>query len=417
MRNFDKFDFDTVLNRRGTDSSKWNSTEVLNEKLLPLSVADMDFAVPAEITQALVNRTSMPVYGYEFQPDALKEAIIAWHDKRHGFEVRKDWIVFTPGVVNGLAISILALTAKGDRIAFQPPVYPPFFGVVKENERQLLINPLHYDAASLRYTMDYDSLEKLFSEQKPRLMFLCNPHNPVGRVWTEEELQVLGRLCEKYQVILVSDDIHADLVFCGHRYHPVISISEALKNNAIQVMSPGKSFNIPGLRFSYALIADKDLRDRFFEKLSALALTKTNIMAKVAAQAAYRNGAKWLDRVLEYIWKNHVWLKTTLTRELPWAKVVPLEGTFLAWVDLNASGFNHQQLSHIVRSRAKLMLYEGSDFGDAGQGFMRINLACPQKTLHAAVKRLVDALVQAQENPPEFIEILDRPSTGCKCCD
>ena len=416
MKNFDKFDFDTVLNRRGTNSYKWDSAEVLNENLLPLSVADMDFAVPSEVTQALVNRTSMPVYGYEFQPDALKEAIIAWHYKRHGFEVRKDWLLFTPGVVNGLAISILALTKKGDRIAIQPPVYPPFFSVVKENERQLLLNPLHYDSASLRYTMDFDSLEKLFSEQKPQMMFLCNPHNPIGRVWTREELQVLGELCEKYHVILVSDDIHADLIFSGHRYNPLISISKILKNNAIQVMSPGKSFNIPGLRFSYALIANRDLKDRFFKKLSALALNKTDIMAGVASQAAYQNGAKWLDSVLEYIWNNHVLLKTTLSSELPWAKVIPLEGTFLAWIDLNASGLSHNQLSHVVRSRAKLMLLEGSAFGDAGQGFMRINLACPRKTLHEAIKRLVDALVQAKENPPEFMEILDNPSTACKCC-
>ena len=416
MKKSDKFSFDPVLDRRGSDSSKWNSAEVLDENLLPLSVADMDFAVPAAVTQALVSRTAMPLYGYEFQPQALKDAIIAWHDQRHGFKVRPDWIVFTPGVVNSLAISILVFTEKGERIAIQPPVYPPFFGVVTENERQLLTNPLRYDAASLRYTMDFNALEKLFREKKPRLMFLCNPHNPVGRVWTSEELQVLGGLCEKYGVILVSDDIHADLVFSGHRYHPVLGISEALKNNTIQVMSPGKSFNIPGLRFSYALIADRGLRDRFSKKLSALALTQTNIMAKVAAQAAYLDGAPWLDRALEYIWHNYTLLKTTLTAELPWAKVIPLEGTFLAWLDLRASGFDHQQLSHIVRAKAKLMLYEGPAFGDAGRGFMRINLACPRETLREALKRLVDAFVQAQEHPPEFIKILDRPATSCKCC-
>ncbi len=416
MEKSDKFDFDAVWDRRGTDSSKWNSAEVLDENLLPLSVADMDFAVPAVVTQALVARTAMPLYGYEFQPQALKDAIIAWHDRRHGFAVHPDWIVFTPGVVNGLAICILAFTEKGERIAIQPPVYPPFFGVVTENQRQLLTNPLHYDAASLRYTMDFNALEKLFREKKPRLMFLCNPHNPVGRVWTGQELQVLGGLCEKYGVILVSDDIHADLVFAGHRYHPVLGISEALQNNAIQLMSPGKSFNIPGLRFSYALIADGTLRDRFSKKLSALALTQTNIMAKVAAQAAYLDGAPWLDRVLDYIWHNYTLLKTTLTAELPWAKAIPPEGTFLAWLDLSASGFDHHQLSYIVRAKAKLMLYEGPAFGDAGRGFMRINLACPRETLREALKRLVDAFVQAREHPPELIQIMDRPATSRKCC-
>jgi len=415
MKYFDKFGFDTVFNRKGTNSYKWDSAEVLNENLLPLSVADMDFAVPSEVTQALVNRTAKPVYGYEFQPDALKKAIVEWEYKRHGFEVRKDWLLFTPGVMNGLAISILALTKKGDLIVIQPPVYPPFFSVVEENHRQLILNPLNYDSESLRYTMDFDSLEKLFSEQKPRLMFLCNPHNPVGRVWTKEELQVVGGLCEKYQVILVSDDIHADLIFSGHRYHPLISISETLKNNAIQLMSPGKSFNIPGLRFSYAVIANRKLKDRFSEKLAALALTKTNIMAGVASQAVYQNGAKWLDSVLEYIWNNHVFLKTTLSSDLPWAKVIPLEGTFLAWVDLRASGLNHNQLSHVVRSKAKLMLFEGHAFGDAGQGFMRINLACPRKTLQEAVKRLVGALIQAKKSLP-LMEIMDKPSPSCKCC-
>ncbi len=416
MKKLDEFDFDTVLDRRQTDSSKWNSAEVLAENLLPLSVADMDFAVPAAVTQALVNRTAMPVYGYEFQSQALKDAIMAWHDQRHDFEIRTDWIVFTPGVVNGLAISILAFTERGDRIVIQPPVYPPFFGVVTENTRRLLINPLHYEAVSLRYTMDLNSLEKLFREKKPRLMFLCNPHNPVGRVWTQEELSLLGGLCEKYEVLLISDDIHADLVFPGHRYHPVLGISKAVKNNAIQLMSPGKSFNIPGLRFSYALIADRALRDRFSAVLSALALTKTNIMAKVAAQAAYRDGAQWLDRVLEYIRENYLLLETTLARELPWAKVIPPEGTFLAWVDFNASGFDHRQLSYILRTQARLMLYEGPAFGDAGRGFMRINLACPRGTLQAAAKRLVRAIAQAREHPPGFIEILDRPSKSCKCC-
>jgi len=415
MKPFEEFSFDTVLNRKGTNSFKWDNIEVLNENLLPLSIADMDFAVPSEVTQALVNRTANPVYGYEFQPEALKEAIIAWVYKRHGFKVRKDWLLLTPGVGSGLAISILALTQKGDRIVIQPPVYPPFFSVVEKNERRLLLNPLHYDSKSLRYTMDFDSLEKLFSEQKPRLMFLCNPHNPIGRVWEKEKLQNLGELCLKYQVILVSDDIHADLIFSGHRYHPLIKVSETLKNNAIQLMSPGKAFNIPGLRFSYAVIANRKLKDRLSEKLSALELNKTNIMAAVASQAVYRNGAKWLDSVLEYIWNNYSFLKTTLSNELPWAKVIPLEATFLAWIDLRASGLNSNQLSHVVRSKAKLMLFDGHAFGDAGRGFMRINLACPRKTLSEAVKRLVKALNQIKESPP-ILEIMEKPEPSCGCC-
>jgi cystathionine beta-lyase len=417
MKRFEQFGFDTVLNRSGTNSYKWDNAEVLNENLLPLSVADMDFATPAVVTQALVNRTTQPVYGYEFQPDALKEAIIEWNDKRHGFEVRQEWLLFTPGVVTGLAISILSFTEKGDRIVIQPPVYPAFFSVVAENDRQLILNPLNYDADSLKYTMDFDSLEKIFFEQNPRLMFLCNPHNPIGRVWTRDELRVLGELCQKYQVILISDDIHADLTFAGHRYHPLISLSETTENKAIQLMSPGKAFNIPGLHFSYAVVANRDLRDRFSEKLSALALANTNIMAAVAAQAVYQNGTQWLDSVLEYIWNNYVFLKTTLSGELSWAKVIPLEGTFLAWIDLSASGLNPNQLSHVVRKRAKLMLFEGHAFGDAGQGFMRINLACPQETLHKAVKQLVKALNQAKESPPRSIEIMDKPLPTCRCCN
>jgi len=247
-------------------------------------------------------------------------------------------------------------------------------------------------------------------------MFLCNPHNPVGRVWTREELQVLGRLCEKYQVILISDDIQADLIFPGHRYYPLLSISDILKNNVIQLMSPGKSFNIPGLRFSYALIANRKFKDRLSDKLSALGLTKTNIMAAVASQAVYQSGAKWLDSVLEYIWNNYVFLITTLSSDLPWAKVLPLEGTFLAWIDLHGSGLNHMQLSHIICSRAKLMLFEGHTFGDAGRGFMRLNLACPRKTLQEAVKRLVNALKQAKESSPS-IDIMDVSASSCRCCD
>lgn len=417
MDSLDTFDFDTVLDRRGTHSYKWDSKEVLKENLLPLSVADMDFSVPCQVTQALIRRTSMPIYGYEFQPDALKEAVVAWHFQRHGFTVRKEWIRFTPGVINGLAVALLVLTRQNDPIVIQPPVYPPFFRVVAQNQRRLLLNPLHYESATLGYTMDFDALEKLFSKQKPPLMVLCNPHNPVGRVWTREELHRLGALCEKHQVALVSDDIHADIVFSGHRYHPLIGVSETLKNNTIQLMSPGKTFNIPGLRFAYAVIADDTLRKRFSDKLSALALTNTNIFAAVAAQAAYRNGAPWLDRVLEYIRDNYDFLKTTLAEKLPWAKVVPLEGTFLAWIDLRRCKLEHEQLVHIVRTRSKLMLFEGSAFGDAGRGFMRMNLACPRKTVEEAVRRLVEALAQVQTDPPGPVKILDSPSGACTCCD
>jgi cystathionine beta-lyase len=415
MKHFDELGFDTVLNRRGTNSYKWDNVEILKENLLPLSVADMDFAAPSEVTQALVNRTESPIYGYEFQPETLKKAIINWQHSRHGFEIHKEWLLFKPGVMCGVAVSILSLTQKGDGIVIQPPVFPPFFNVVTENERHLLLNPLHYDSESLRYTMDFDSLEKLFSEQKPRLMVLCNPHNPIGRVWEKKELQMLGTLCEKHHVIVVSDDIHADLIFSGHCYHPLINISKYLKNNTIQMMSPGKSFNIPGLCFSYAVIANNTLKDRLSKKLSAMALNKTNTMSTVATQAAYQNGEKWLNSVLGYIWNNYVFLKRTLSSELPWAKTIPLEGTFLAWIDLRASGLNDNQLSLVIRSKAKLILFEGHQFGDAGRGFMRINLACPRKTLQEAVTRFTTALNEAREDPPP-VEIMAIPVSSRGCC-
>jgi len=415
MQDSDKFDFDTVPDRRGTNSYKWDNADVLNENLLPLSIADMDFAIPSEITQALINRTLKPIYGYEFQSDVLKEAIIAWEYSQHGFKINTDWLLFTPSVGCGLAISILALTEKNDHIVIQPPVYPPFFNIITENKRRLLLNPLNFDSESLHYTMDLDSLEKLFSEQKPRLMLVCNPHNPVGRVWTKREIQALGELCTKHQVILISDDIHADLTFPGHNYNPLINSSETLKNCTIQLMSPGKSFNLPGLRFSYAIIANRDLKDRFYEQLSAMALTNTNTMAAVASQAAYQHGGKWLKSVLEYIWSNYIFLKKTLSSELSWAKVIPLEGTFLVWVDLRASGLTHHQLSYILRSKAKLMLFEGHYFGDTGQGFMRINIACPRKTLHEALKRLSSNLNQAKKEP-SAIQIMETPPSSCKCC-
>jgi len=415
MKRFDDPGFDTVLNRRGTNSYKWDNAEIIEKNLLPLSVADMDFAVPSEITQALVNRTEKPIYGYEFRPEGLKKTIISWQHSRHGLEIHKDWLLFIPGIVCGLAVSILALTQKGDGIVIQPPVFPPFFNVVTENERHLLLSPLHYDSESLHYTMDFDSLEKLFSEQKPRMMILCNPHNPVGRVWTKKELQVLGRLCEKYDVIVVSDDIHADLIFSGHRYHPLINISENLEKNTIQLMSPGKSFNIPGLGFSYAVIANNKLRDRLSKKLSAMGLNTTNAMSIVATQAAYQNGEKWLNSVLGYIGNNYVFFKRTLSSELPWAKVIPLEGTFLAWIDLRGSGLNHNQLSQVIRSKAQLILFDGYQFGDVGQGFMRINLACPRKTLQKAATQFITALNQARKNPPP-LENMAIPVLSCKCC-
>lgn len=392
-----KYDFDTPIDRRKTNSIKWGSRTVKREALISLSVADMDFAMDEHILEAMRKRIEHPIFGYEFTPDNLNDVFCEWQLRRHNFNVDKESIVHLPGVVNGIAISILALSEPGDGVVIQPPVYPPFFGVVKNNDRKLLLNPLLYNAELLTWSMDLTGLEELFVHDRPKLMLLCNPHNPVGRVWRMDELKGLSELCQRYDVVLISDDIHSDFIFRGHSYTPLADAVGLEGSGFVQLLSPGKTFNITGLGLAYALVPDAEQRKVVQDKIRAMGLSAPNILASTAAQAAYEHGAQWFDAVKDYIEKNHREFRAKITVGLPWARVSAIEGSFVAWVDLQESGLGHAKLAQAIRHEAKLMLFDGLSFGDNGEYFFRFNLASPRTVLQKGVEDFIRALSVAKE--------------------
>jgi len=397
MRTKQIYDFDTPIDRSNPNSIKWGSRTVKREGLLSLSVADMDFAMDAQILEAMRQRLEHPIFGYEFMPDSLNDAFAAWQLQQHDFLVDKESIVHLPGVVNGIAMAILSLSEPGDGVVIQPPVYPPFFGVVEDNNRKLLLNPLVYNKKLLTWSMDLADLEKRFLSDCPKLMLLCNPHNPVGRVWNKAELKSLADLCYRYNVLLISDDIHADFVFSGHSYQPLADVVEKNHTDFIQILSPAKSFNIPGLGLAFALIPDPEKRETIQKKIRAMGLSKPNTMACIAVQAAYEHGAQWFQEMLVYIEKNQKIFSEELAVGLPWAKVSKAEGSFVVWVDFQDSGLSHAELAYAIRHEAKLMLFDGLSFGDNGEHFFRFNLACPRKIVEEAVSAVSRALIAAKD--------------------
>jgi len=408
------FDFDTPVDRRKTNSIKWGSRTVSHEGLTSLSVADMDFAMDTHILEAMHRRIEHPIFGYEFIPEKLNDVFAAWQLEQHGFQVDKETILHLPGVVNGIAMAIHAFSNPGDGVVIQPPVYPPFFEVVENNGRKLLLNPLLYDHESLTWNMDFTGLEALFVTENPKNMLLCNPHNPVGRVWRIDELQQLAELCHRHGVILISDDIHSDFIFSGHVYTPLANVVRHGGPGLIQLVSPDKTFNMTGLGFAFALVPDIEQRRVLQEKIRVMGLSKANIMASTAVLTAYEYGAEWFNAVLAYIEKNHEVFREQLATGLPWARVSTAEGSFVSWVDLQASGLSHAELAHIIRHEAKLMLFDGLSFGKNGEYFFRFNLACSRTVLQDAVDALIRALAVGKDRESSKVSldtIIDR-----RCC-
>lgn len=397
MQEKQEFDFDVPLDRRKGNSLKWGSRAVKAEGLTPLSVADMDFPMDMHILEAMRKRLEHPVFGYEFIADSLDTSFCSWQLQQHGFAIDKESILHLPGVVSGIALSILSLSRPEDGVVIQPPVYPPFFGVVEDNDRKLLLNPLVYDREESTWSMDLTALETLFQAERPKLMLLCNPHNPVGRVWKKAELEALKDVCHCYDVTLISDDIHADFILDGHSYTPLADVVRTEQNKHVQILSPAKSFNIPGLGLAFALVPDRSRRRVLQRKLRAMGLSKPNTMAETAVQAAYEHGAQWFKAVLAYIEKNHQFFRKEVESGLPWARVSLAEGSFVAWVDLGDSGLRHTELAYAIRHDARLMLYDGLSFGESGKYFFRFNLACSRSVLRGAVVSFVQALTAAKK--------------------
>ena len=386
-----KYDFDTPVDRRGTASIKWDFSKRFTglEDLIPLWVADMDFPACFEVIEALKRRADHGVFGYTLEPESYYRAVIDWMKRRHGWEVHRGWMLSAPGVVPSLNLALLAYSQPGDRVIIQPPVYYPFKESILKVRRRVAENPLILDGD--RYTMDFDQLEKLI-DGRTRLLILCSPHNPVARVWLKEELERLVDICLRRNIIILSDEIHHDLILKGNRHIPTASLSKEAAGITVTFTSATKTFNLAGLGCSLVIASDKHLRDRYRSTLQSIWTGIANALSAVATETAYRYGESWLEQVLEYVQGNYDFLVSRLAERLPEARVFPLEGTYLAWVDLRSLGMSDEELKQWILGRARVWLDDGPMFGAGGEGFQRINLACPRRTLNKALEAMVQVL-------------------------
>ncbi|MFD0872391.1 L,L-diaminopimelate aminotransferase [Chlamydia abortus] len=387
-----KYNFDQVINRIGTACSKWDEAEKLfgYPDILPMWVADMDFESPPEVKEALIRRAEHGVYGYTIRPQSYYDAIIGWQQRRHGWSLKQDWICSSPGVVTSLGMLIEVLTRPGDRIMLQVPIYPPFYDIITLNDRVIVRNPLKIEDGS--YKMDFELMERQMAEEQVKMLLLCNPHNPVGRVWTKEELHTLGQLCLKYNVIVLSDEVHGDIIYRGHRHTPFASLSEAFAQQSVTCIAPSKTFNIAGLQSSSAIIPNPEWRRLFKRKQRSLALQSENYFAVAAVECCYNYGEAWLDQLLEYLAENVETVLRYVEKELPEIKAYRPEGTYLVWLDCRNISPQASVLKDLMFRQARVAFSEGSGFGAEGEGYLRVNIACPRSLLLEGLERFTRAV-------------------------
>jgi cystathionine beta-lyase len=382
--------FDEIIPRRNTGSVKHDDllSRFGSNGLLPMWVADMDFRAPECVEESLAALVKHGVYGYHLKTDGCLGAVVAWFGRRHRYAVSPESIVFLPGVVSALSCLVQALTAPGDAVIIQPPVYPPFFSVVRSQGRRLLENPLvERDGV---YTFDYADLERKASGAA--LLILCSPHNPVGRVWRREELERVAEICLRHRLILVSDEIHSDLVFRPHVHVPTASLAPEVERITVTCHAASKTFNLPALATAYLLIAEPDLRRTVARLVEGLHIERPNLFGLRALEAAYTGGEPWLAELLDYLAGSYAWMRERVAERLPLVGLSPMEGTYLAWLDLRRYGLSAQELHERIVGRARLALNEGRMFGTGGDGFQRMNIGCPRATVVEAVQRLGAAL-------------------------
>ena len=385
-------DFDTVPNRRGTNCFKYDFAREMGmpEDVLPLWVADMDFPTAPAVLERLHALAEHGIFGYTGVKDAYFSAVHSWYAQRFGWETQRSWLVTTPGVVFAIAIAIRAFTQKGDAILIQQPVYYPFANKVTENDRQLVVNPLVLKNG--RYEMDFADMERKIVDYHVKMLLLCSPHNPVGRVWTKEELLRVGEICQKHGVLVVSDEIHADFTYAGHTHRVFTSVKSEFADFTITCTAPSKTFNLAGLQNSNIFIPNRQLRHAYKKELSACGCGGTNCMGMAACQAAYEAGADWLEQLKQYLAGNLAYIRQFLREKLPDIALIEPEGTYLVWLDLRKLGLTEQQQRQLIVQDAKLWLDTGTLFGQGGEGFERINIACPRTTIEQAMQRLEHAV-------------------------
>ncbi|MDH5479614.1 MAG: pyridoxal phosphate-dependent aminotransferase [Nitrosomonas sp.] len=380
-----RFDFDQEISRTDTCSLKYDGRQNMfgRNDVIPAWVADMDFATPPAVTQALIERANHPIYGYTLFPDSLYHSIIDWMFQRHGWSIEREWIVMCPGVVPSLNAAVMAFTKPGESVIIQPPVYFPFFSAVTQTGRKLSENPLLLDNG--RYTIDFDHFEQCASDAN--LLLLCSPHNPVGRVWHPSELERLLQIADNHNLIIFSDEIHADLIYPGNQHH-VLSTFAATNAKVMTAMTPSKTFNIPGLNLSALIIPDKQIRSAINKIFSTMHISASNPFSIVAFEAAYREGGEWLEALLIYLQDTRDYVDAFLTEHLPEIKLTKTEGTYLLWLDCHKLQMDDNQLKHFMIHEAGIGMSPGTLFGKEGSRFMRLNIGAPRQTIIKILERL-----------------------------
>ena len=383
-----KFDFDRVFERRGTDSVKWDLSK--DSEVLAMWVADMDFKTAPAIIETLERRAKSGIFGYALPPEKFYEALIGWFKNRHGADIAREWLLYTTGVVPALSAIIRALTSPGDKVLIQEPVYNCFFSSIRNNGCETVSSDLKILNGS--YEMDFEDLERKLGDPKVKLFILCSPHNPSGRIWTKDELQRAGELCLKHKVTLVSDEIHCDLLLGGRKHIPFLSLGGDIAKNSVTCASPSKSFNLAGLHVANIIAQDAELRGKIDRALNINEVCEISPFAIDAQIAAYTSGAEWLDELLAYLEQNFKFLRNFLKDNLPELSAMELESTYLPWIDCRKLGLKSEEISKLLLDKAKLWINPGTLYGKNGEGFVRINIACPRATLREGLERMRGAL-------------------------
>ncbi|HAQ06896.1 MAG TPA: cystathionine beta-lyase [Bacillus bacterium] len=385
-----KIDFDKVVDRNDSASVKWDATENVfgTGDVLPMWVADMDFHPPEAVIQAIKGRIDHGVFGYTFVPFSVSEAIMDWVKERHGWEIEKPSIVYSEGVVPSISTAIRAFTEKGDKVLIHSPVYTPFFDMVRNNDRTLLTSSLVYQ--NNRYELDFEDFE-IKLQEGVKSFILCNPHNPGGRVWTKDELEKLGDLCVKHDCIILSDEIHSDLVFAPSVHTPMASIKDEFKDITVTFIAPSKTFNLAGFQASAAVIPNKELKVKFKRVQQQQGFFTLNTFAIAGMEAAYREGEEWLEQLLAYVNENMEVAIDFMKENLPALKPMKSDATYLLWIDCRDLGLTDEELKDKLLYKGKLALEPGTKYGEGGEGFVRMNLACPRETLNEGLQRLKKA--------------------------
>lgn len=384
------YNFDEKIDRRGSDCLKWDFMKSIfgSDNLKPFWIADMDFKAPDVIVEAMTTRMQQGVFGYAGRSDSFYASIINWFDRRHGWKIKKEWIVVTPGVVPALSLALQTFTQKGDGIIIQPPVYFPFDHSIQLNGREAVLNPLKYSDG--QYQIDWDDLEE--KAVHAQMLIFCSPHNPVGRVWSKDELTRLGHLCERHDLLIFSDEIHSDIIFPPHQHHPLAMQDPAIAARTITAYATSKTFNLAGLQLSINIIPDQALREKYTHSVAAMHLELSNVFGLVGTQSAYDHGEEWLEQLLVYLWQNYQKVDEYLQTKLPIISVLKPESTFLLWLDCRALNLTDQELSDLFLHKAGLALSPGEMFGPGGHGFMRLNMATPSANLIEALEQLKQAI-------------------------